>query len=248
MSRIDETKCRLYPEAAVGGFSRVDGTIEFYNRVNALLREDMVLVDLGAGRGSAHTDDPVEYRRKLRSVRGRCRRVIGLDVDDAICNNPSLDEAYVIPSHGRFPIADESVDLVFSDATFEHVEDPARFAAEIHRVLKRSGWICARTPNRFGYIGLGANLVPNQFHAKLLQVLQPDRKEADVFPTAYRLNTFRALRHHFPEDKWARVIYTWNAEPAYFGSSETMWRLVQLAFRLTPEYFGSTLLFFARKL
>jgi SAM-dependent methyltransferase len=247
MSKIDEIKSHLYPETAVGGFSRVDGTIEFYNRVNALLREDMVVVDLGAGRGSAHIDDPVEYRRKLRSVKGRCRKVIGLDVDDAVCANPSLDEACVISPNGRFPIADETVDLMFSDATFEHVEDPGRFAAEIHRVLKPAGWICARTPNRLGYIGLGANLVPNAFHTQLLQVLQPDRKEEDVFPTAYRLNTFRALRRHFPEDKWAGVIYTCNAEPSYFASSEVLWRFVKFTFRLTPEYFGSMLLFFARK-
>ena len=104
MSRADKVKCRLYPETAVGGFSRVDGTIEFYTRVNALLRKDMVVVDLGAGRGSAHFEDLVPYRRKLRSLKGRCAKVIGLDVDDVVRNNPTLDEAHVLPPDGRFPV------------------------------------------------------------------------------------------------------------------------------------------------
>jgi hypothetical protein len=44
-----------------GGFSRVDGSIEFYTRVNALLGPDMTVVDFGAGRGAGVLDDPVRY-------------------------------------------------------------------------------------------------------------------------------------------------------------------------------------------
>ena len=42
---------RFYPESAAGGFSRNDGTVAFYQRVQALLRPDSVVIDFGAGRG-----------------------------------------------------------------------------------------------------------------------------------------------------------------------------------------------------
>src|ERR1700753_1602694 len=68
---------RLYPEARAGGYTHVDGTIEFYTRVNALLDPSAVVVDLGAGRGN-FLEDQVAYRRELRRVRCNVARVIGL--------------------------------------------------------------------------------------------------------------------------------------------------------------------------
>jgi SAM-dependent methyltransferase len=47
-----------------------------------------------------------------------------------------------------------------SDFTFEHIVDPAQAARELDRVLKHGGWLCARTPNRYGYIALANRFVP----------------------------------------------------------------------------------------
>ena len=49
--RPSETLVRLYPEADVGGFTRHDGFVEFYTRVNALLHDESTVLDFGAGRG-----------------------------------------------------------------------------------------------------------------------------------------------------------------------------------------------------
>jgi len=86
---------RVYPEVAAGGFTRVDGTVEFYTRVNALLRPDMVVVDYGAGRGRFVEDESAPLRRDLRTLQGKVAKVVGLDVDDAVLSNPVLDEAHV---------------------------------------------------------------------------------------------------------------------------------------------------------
>lgn len=38
-----------FPEVGAGGFTSLDGTIEFYTRINALLASDMTVLDFGGG-------------------------------------------------------------------------------------------------------------------------------------------------------------------------------------------------------
>jgi hypothetical protein len=92
----------LLPEIFAGGFDRYDGTIQFYQRFNALLRPDFVVVDFGAGRGRIHVDDPIAYRRGLTSLKGKVKEVIGVDVDSAVTTNPAIDRAIIAGSLGRF--------------------------------------------------------------------------------------------------------------------------------------------------
>ena len=239
----------LYPETAAGGFSRVDGTIAFYLRVGALLGDigpEAVVLDLGAGRG-AFLDDPVRARRDLRRLRGRARRVIGIDVDDAVLGNPAMDEAHIVKVGDPLPVADLSVDLLVSDYTFEHIADPAWGAREIDRVLRTGGWLCARTPNRWGYIGVGARLVPNRLHVAMLRRLQPQKPAEDTFPTTYLLNTPHALRRWFPEERYEHLVWTMDNEPAYVGGSTAAARLNKALFSLTPPPLRSILFVFLRK-
>jgi ubiquinone/menaquinone biosynthesis C-methylase UbiE len=241
-----DTARRFFPEIAVGGFSRVDGTVEFYQRIGALVDETSVVVDLGAGRG-AFADDTSDYRRHLRDLKPRVGRLIGLDVDEAVLDNKSVDEAHVISPSGRLPLEDSSVDLVLSDFVFEHVTDPAALVKELTRVVKPGGWVCARTPNRRGYIGIGARLVPNRWHVKALRRIQPQKPAEDTFDVAYKLNTRADLRAHFPEDRYEHYVYTMNNEPAYAAGSVVGWRLTMLLFALTPRQSGAVLYVFLRR-
>src|SRR5271157_3284584 len=96
------------PEIFAGGFDRYDGTIQFYQRVNALLRRDFVVADFGAGRGRIHIDDPIGYRRSLTNLKGNVKEVIGVEVDGAVTTNPAIDRAIVI-SGPELPLRDRSV-------------------------------------------------------------------------------------------------------------------------------------------
>jgi SAM-dependent methyltransferase len=243
---INRALMRVYPEVGAGGFSHVDGTVEFYTRVRALATPDSVIVDVGAGRGR-FLEDPVTFRRELRMVKGDVARVIGVDLDPAVLENSSLDEGHVISTANTLPLDDESADIVVSDFTFEHVRDPQAFSDELQRILKPGGWICARTPAKWGYVGLGARLVPNRLHVRLLRRLQPDKAAEDTFPVAYRLNTRRSLRRYFPSERFADFSYTMNSEPAYFGSFAPAWRLVLLVERAVPARLNNTLYVFMRK-
>jgi SAM-dependent methyltransferase len=236
----------MYPEVTAGGYTHVDGTVEFYQRVNALLTGNMTVLDFGAGRGK-FLEDPIPYRRELQGLRTKVATLIGIDVDEVVLQNPAVTTAHVITPGWPLPLQDESVDLVVSDWTFEHVTDPEWAGRELDRVLRPGGWICARTPNRWGYIGIGARLIPNRFHVALLRRLQPHKAAIDTFPTSYRMNTLKKLRSLFPPAAYEHCTYVMNSEPDYVGSSPLAWHIMRAAFRLLPTRLGGILCVFVRK-
>lgn len=226
---------RFYPEIVAGGYSRVDGSVEFCTRIRALLRPDMHVLDFGAGRGWAVVGDPNPTRSRLANLRGACAKVVGVDIDSVVCENPELDEAVVIQQGQPLLFAAGSFDLVVRDHVFEHVDDPESFAAEIDRVLRAGGRICARTPNRNRYIAWGARLVPYGSRDRVLSCLQRERHPVDVFPTRYRLNTCATLRRHFPDCRYRHCTYPFNTEPAYGGSLHSLWFMLWSWSRVAPE-------------
>jgi len=232
-------EAKMYPENEAGGFSRRCCTVAFYSRINALLDPSMVILNLGAGRGANIAEDSSTYRQKLQTFRGRVARVIGLDLDPVVLENPDLDEAHVIEIGKPYPVADESIDLIISDHVLEHVANPAEFAAEIDRVLKPGGWFLARTPTRWGYVGLGARLVPNSLHTRFLEKLQPERKAEDVFPVVYRMNTLGALRKVFPPARWHHYTYGFNGDPGYHANRRVLFRLVEMWGWLMPRWLSA---------
>lgn len=237
---------RLFPETAAAGYSRADATVEFYVRVNALLRPDSVVVDFGAGRG-LFMEDPVPFRRNLRMFKGRAHQVIGVDVDPVVKENESVDRAIVWEPGTPIELPDASVDLVVSDVTFEHIDDPELVVTELERIVKPGGWVCARTPNRWGYIAIAARLVPNHWHARILSRLQANRQERDVFPTRYRLNTLAAVRREFAAPAWEVHGYAATGEPGYAGRSRLLTGLVYGIMRRLPRRFGEMYFFFIRR-
>ncbi len=84
-------------------------------------------------------------------------------------------------------------------------------------------------------------------HTFILKKVQPERKAADTFPTRYRLNTWHAIKQHFPESVWDLTLYAMNSEPAYFGNSLLAWRAALAVHRFLPKRFGTTLFIFAQK-
>ncbi|WP_412851396.1 class I SAM-dependent methyltransferase [Ectothiorhodospira shaposhnikovii] len=242
----DQLLHRHYPEARFGGFSDVDGTVAFYSRVQALMTPESVVLDVGCGRGSGLQDDAVPWRRELRSLRGRCARVIGFDVDPDAASNPGLDEFHLLDS-GEWPLADSSVDLIVSDFVLEHIDQPTEYFSEVFRVLKPGGVFCARTSNRIGYVGLFASLIPNRRHVQVLRRVQEDREAFDVFPTRYRVNTVWALRRALRKAGLEGIAYGYEAEPSYLGFSSLAYAFGRVVHSLTPSPLRTCLFVFARK-
>lgn len=236
----------IAPEAAATGLSRRDGTVAFYVQVQQLARGATRVLDVGAGRGAWYEDE-IDVRRELHDLRGPNRTVIGLDVDPIVQENPAVDEARVLQPDAPWPVDGGSIDLVVADWVLEHVDRPSTFVRELDRVLVPGGWFCARTTNAKGYVALGARLVPNRHHARVLRRLQPSRQERDVFPTRYRMNTVGQLQQAFDPARWEVVTVPHHPPPAYAGEKAWATRAVSAAQKLLPEALGTTLFVFARR-
>lgn len=79
----------------------------------------------------------------------KATKVYGIDIDEE-----SLDKAqnkkiitYKADLNGKFPLDDESVDVVFSNQVIEHLTNALNFVREIHRVLKSGGYAVIGTEN-----------------------------------------------------------------------------------------------------
>lgn len=212
-----------------------DGTVMFYQHVQACQRlcGAKQILDFGAGRGGALTaarEKGLKYKEFLHDLRSLGAHVTVCDIDNAVRQHPAADAVVVMDGDDRLPFADASFDLIVSDNTFEHIEKPGQIAAELLRVLRPGGYICARTPNRFGYVALVAAFVPSRIYAGLLRKAQPDREGEDKFDVHYQLNDRKALARHFaPAEVFVRYP---DFEPSYyFGSS-----IVKGAFRLLHHF------------
>jgi SAM-dependent methyltransferase len=235
------------PETRAGGFPRDNGGIQFFTRVNALLSGEMRVLDLGAGRGTVFHAGVDSYYERLLRLQGKVKWVVGIDVDNGILDHPYLDERHVIEPSTPFPLESNSIDVVVSDWVLEHIGDPVQFSAEIARILKPGGWFCARTPNRWGYVGIFVRLVPNFLHEKLLKTLWPGRVSIDIFPTEYKLNSVRDLNRYFPTPAWRNCSYTFSSTPKYYGRSSALFLLFDFIQNIVPQKFKADLMVFIRK-
>lgn len=235
----------FYPESKYGNFTNIDGTVIFYDRVNSLLRESSILLDVGCGRGE-YGEDPIEFRRNLRIIKGKVSKVIGVDVSISGKENPYLDEFHQITGVD-WPVESSSIDIIVCDWVIEHVNDPLKFFSEARRVLKKDGIIFIRTPNKWNYVSILSKLIPNRFHSKVLGVAQTERKVEDVFPTFYQCNTIPTIKRRLCNAGFKEIVVIGHeAEPSYLSFSKFAYGLGVLHQKISPQFFKSTLIAIAK--
>jgi len=237
---------RIHPERQVAGFSALDGTLRFYNFVQAAIRQSEArrILDFGAGRG-APFDTETGWMRQVLDLRQSGAEVWAADVDPVVEEHPASDHRVILTPGEKLPFADAFFDVVVSDWTFEHIQQPEAIANELLRVTRPGGYICARTVNAYSYLKLASSLLPNRLHSKALGSIQPDRKEIDVFPTVYKMNSVARIRALFPNCTigWYRD----SADPSYFFGSKVVYRAFLALHRLLPNSLAVTICFFIRK-
>lgn len=237
---------RIHPERGVIGFTKTDGTITFYSFIKAIMREHGArrVLDFGAGRGALLQTGPM-WKRELADLRQYGATVWAADIDPVVATHPASDEQVVLEIDQPLPFEDGFFDIIVSDFTFEHIEKPGDVAGELLRVLRPGGYICARTPNKYGYAKVATGLVPNRLHKSALRRIQPDRQAQDVFPTFFRMNSVRDIRRAFAGCEV--VAYRDSAEPAYFFGSAALYRVMRLVHKLLPDALATSIVFIIRK-
>jgi SAM-dependent methyltransferase len=243
MSKIYQTI--YYPESKFGGFVDGDEVISFYTRVRSFLDETTVVLDVGCGRGE-FKDDPIATRRDFHVLKGKCKKVIGIDLDPVAAENPNLDEFRLLGS-GPWPVEDASIDVCVSDYVLEHFEDPDLFFSECQRVLKPGGYLFFRTSNLISYLGLAVKLIPRNLHNRILGRVQPERQEEDIFPTVYGCNTIRKIRRTLDRYDFEHSVYGYQAIPGYLGFSRPAYYLGILYMKFMPKSLKIHIIALARK-
>jgi SAM-dependent methyltransferase len=119
-------------------------------------------------------------------------RICGVDPDPRVIDNPYLNEGKEGLGE-QIPYPDQSFDLVFSVNVLEHLEQPEKVFAEIHRILKPGGVFLSKTPNKWHYMPLIARMTPHRFHQWFNK--KRGRESVDTFPTRYRANSPADVRH-----------------------------------------------------
>ena len=161
-----------------------------YRRLEAMISERMRpssrVLDIGCGRGA-----PV-----LSTFIGACAELHGIDLvdftDEAGGDGLQLSKQSIDDMSG---FLDERFDIAYSRSVMEHVENPRKAFAEVHRVLEPGGCYIFLTPNRYDYASLISTVVPNALHGAIVRNTE-GRDVEDTFPTFYRSNSFTAIREH----------------------------------------------------
>ena len=174
----------------------------FLDWIRGYITPDSVILEIGAGKG---INNPYDFGKLSK-------KVIGVDLDPRVLDNPNLNEALCIDFfENKFD--DNSFDIIFANNVAEHIQNPQEFLAEVKRVIKPNGFFFFKTPNILHYAIIIAKFTPYWFH-KFYCALS-SRKPEDTFPTYYRMNSKRQIEKLSKIVNFTYEIKTLERQPDY---------------------------------
>ncbi len=146
-------------------------------------------MDIGCGHKVLHSSRFNDERRLVE--RASCS--VGLDSQWNSLRGHHTLRNRICGDIDRLPFKSDTFDIISANMVFEHLSKPGEQLKEIFRVLRPTGKLFFHTPNALGYTTILARLTPEFLKAKLVYFLQ-GRKEKDVFPAYYQINTVKTIR------------------------------------------------------
>ena len=137
----------------------------YLDRIATLMDEHRpeVVVDVGGGRSCL-----------FAAGRRAGTRIVAVDVAaEELALNDDVDETIVADASAGLPFADESVDLIASRVTLEHLPDVGGFVRETARVLRPGGWCVHLFAGRNAPYALVNRALPPAFSSRLIHLLVP---------------------------------------------------------------------------
>ena len=208
---------KYYQEAQLGPGPETRLSFGYFNPddqyeaiVAKLLQPGASWADVGCGRDIFPSNLPL-----ARQLAARSGYVFGVDPDPNIRDNTVISEGFegmveeCTTSH-RF-------DLITLRMVAEHIVDPDRAMRKIAEMLKPGGLAVIYTPNKWSPVPVITRLVPNRYHYKVKRLLW-DGEARDTFPTAFKLNTRKALAHHCENNGLAEAYFAYLDDCRTFDS------------------------------
>lgn len=182
--------------------------------VDRLVATDMTWLDVGCGRS------PFPNNQKLaQGVSQRCMKMVGIDPDPAVHENPFIHSGEQTLLDDYTPSA--PFDFVTARMVVEHVRSPDDFAAGLARVTKVGSRVVIFTVNWLSITALAAHFTPLSVHNWVKSRLW-GTEEKDTFPTVYRMNRRTALRDQLASQGFQEESFSYLADASLF------WRLPAL--------------------
>lgn len=158
--------------------------------IDGLVTSQTRWLDVGCGR-NLFPQNPALARELSR----RCRRLVGIDPDEAVKENEFVHE------HIQGTVSDRSLasgyfDLVTFRMVVEHVDDPNSCIQALRRLVAPGGRVIIYTVSKWSVTSVCATLTPMCFHHRLKRLLW-NTEEKDTFPVRYLMNTRRRLEQLF---------------------------------------------------
>jgi SAM-dependent methyltransferase len=123
----------------------------------------------------------------------RARWVVGIDYEVNGLRRHQRIRDKLAGDMENAPFRSESFDMATANMVVEHVNDPAALLREIKALLKPGGVFVFHTPNYRNYKVRAASWVPQSIKNRLILLFE-QRREEDVFPVRYRMNTPDEIR------------------------------------------------------
>lgn len=173
---------------------------EYYETVvDKVITENCSWADIGCGRDIFPSNRALEA-----TLAARARRILGIDPDANIDQNPYITEAF----RGFIDDYDGAgnYDVVTMRMVAEHVENPSKAIAGMRRILRPGGKVVIYTPHKWAPLSIIARWTPLWFHHRVKKFFWGTEAQ-DTFPVAGKMNTKNALLNLFIEAEMDCLYY-----------------------------------------
>jgi 2-polyprenyl-3-methyl-5-hydroxy-6-metoxy-1,4-benzoquinol methylase len=85
-------------------------------------------------------------------------RLVGIDPDPGIYDNPYLHERYQTTLEAFVQCETRQFNAIYTQMVLEHIKEPSTFASAVFRLLKPGGAFFSVTPNLAHYFGIASYL------------------------------------------------------------------------------------------
>jgi len=168
-------------------------------------------LDVGCGRAPFPNNESLSGE-----LSRRCERMVGIDPDPAVLENPFVHDRQQLTLDEFFP--DEKFDLITARMVVEHVQSPDAFVDGLVRATDIGSRVIFFTVNWLSLTAIAAHCTPMSVHNWVKRFLWRTAAR-DTFPTAYRMNQRHVLRSLMQAKGFKEESYSTLADASVF------WRL-----------------------